>query len=190
MRCASITFASAVLLALIVPQVSRAQQIPMTVAQAEAEGAAFPHDPAPVVLPAAYNAFSGSAARRCVSSDDASSATTWEESSSLRSGEMILRGHYQTSDKRGNKMLWMPLHDPGRQPVTLSIRGVRLGNPADTLRQTVELMRGPARQIGNPNSFGFPSIVVFPAAGRWLVVANDDHDWGCFLLDVADPTAR
>jgi hypothetical protein len=190
MRRASITFASAILLVLIVATIARAQQIPMTVAQAEAEGAAFPHDPAPVVLPAAYSAFSGTAARRCVSSADASSATTWEAASSLRSGEMILRGHNQTSDKRGNKMLWMPLHDPGGRPVTLSIRGVRLGNPADTLRQTVKLTRGPARQIGNPNSFGFPSIVVFPAAGRWLVVANDDHDWGCFVLDVAEPTAR
>jgi len=28
--------------------------------------------------------------------------------------------------------------------------------------------------------------VIFPAPGRWLIIANDNHDWGCFILDVAD----
>jgi hypothetical protein len=181
MRHVSVLCATAILL---VAHVGEAQQIPLTVAAAEAEGAALPADPAPVMLPAAYLArsFAGSTERRCVQPvQDAG----WPPS--LRSGEMILGGYSSLrAGKRGNKMLWMPLHDPGRKPVGFSIRGARLDHPSDTLRQTIATERGPARQVGRPTSFGFPSTVMFPTSGRWLIVANDNHDWGCFILDVAD----
>lgn len=173
---------------LLVARVGRTQQIPQTVATAEAEAATIAHDPAPVLLPAAYlsRSFVGSVERRCVRPvRDAA----WPPS--LRSGEMILRGYVGLrAGKTGNKMLWMPLHDPGRNPVTLIIRGARLDHPSDTLRQTIATERGPARQVGHPNSFGFPSTVIFPTSGPWLVVANDNHDWGCFILDVADSVMR
>jgi hypothetical protein len=29
--------------------------------------------------------------------------------------------------------------------------------------------------------------LILVGLGRWLIVANDDHDWGCFIVDVADP---
>jgi hypothetical protein len=182
MRHASVLFVAAMLL---VGHAGRAQQIPVTVAAAEAEAASFPHDPTPVVLPAAYvsRTFDGSVERRCVQPVTATSLPA-----SLRSGEMILRGYAgPRAGQRGNKMLWMPLHDPGRNPTTLIIRGARFDHPSDTLRQMITTERGPARQVGHPNSFGFPSTVIFPTSGRWLVVANDNHDWGCFILDVADP---
>jgi hypothetical protein len=169
---------------LLIAHVGRAQQIPATIGAAEAEAASLPRDPTPLVLPAAYlsGSFGGSLERRCV---EATRTTSWP--ASLRSGEMIVRGYYGLrAGKTGNKMLWMPLHDPGRNPATLVIRGSRLDHPADTLRETIATRRGPARQAGRPSSFGFPSTVVFPVPGRWLVVADDNHDWGCFILDVAD----
>jgi hypothetical protein len=165
-----------------------AQRIPATVVDAEAEGAAFPHDPVPAVLPAAYHArsFGGSIERRCVQSERDS---LWAATPSLRSGEMIVRGYLglQAGD-RGNKMLWMPLHDPGNRPISLVIRGARVGHPSDTLRQTIAARRV-ARQMGHRDSFGMPTTVRFPAAGQWLVVADDGdgHDWGCFMLNVAEP---
>ena len=182
MRHVSVLYTTAILL---VANAGEAQQIPLTVAAAEAEGAALPGDPAPVILPAAYlfGSFSGSTERRCVQPvQDAG----WPPS--LRSGEMILRGYSRLrAGKPGNKMLWMPLHDPGRIPVEFILRGTRLDHPSDTLRQTIATERGPARQVGHPDSFGFPSAVMFPTPGRWLIVANANHDWGCFILDVADP---
>jgi len=164
------------------------QQIPATVTDAEAEGAAFPRDPVPAVLPAAYHAqsFRGSVERRCVQSVPDS---VWRPS--LRSGEMIVRGYDRLqAGQRGNKMLWMPLHDPGNHPISLSIRGVQVGHPSDTLRQTIAAARV-ARQVGRHDSFGLPSTVRFPTAGQWLILADDGdegHDWGCFVLNVADPT--
>jgi hypothetical protein len=174
-----------VVVALVVARVSNAQQIRITVADAETEGAVFPHDPAPAVLPAAYRAFFGSVERRCVSSAGDTLATSWEAISSLRSGDMIVRGYNATADRRGNKMLWMPLHDPGKVPATLLIRGVRMDQRSDTLRQTIAVDRGPARSA-DPNEFGFPTTVVFPNPGRWLVIANEGHDWGCFVLNISN----
>src|ERR1051326_6831109 len=74
---------------LMVARVSNAQRIPITVADAQSEGATFPHDPAPAVMPAAYRAFIGSAERRCVSSARDTLATSWEALSSLRSGDLF-----------------------------------------------------------------------------------------------------
>lgn len=182
MRHASIPVVAAMLL-VHTPRVGHAQQIPVTVAAAEAEGATLPRDPAPIVLPAAYHAgsFGGPRERRCVHPGDSLPDL------SVRSGEMVVRGEWGLFAGRAKKMLWMPLHDPGRKPVSLSLRGVRLGHPSDTLRQTIDAPLGPARQVSNPNSFGFPSTVRFSEPGQWLVVAADDHDWGCFILDVDDP---
>jgi hypothetical protein len=186
MRYASIPF---VVVTLLVARVSNAQQMPLTVADAEAEGATFPHDPSPAVLPAAYRAFFGSVERHCVSADEERLATSWDAARSMRSGEIILRGHSPEAGRPGNKMLWMPLHDPGKSPATLLIRGVRLDQPSDTLRQTNTVDRGPAREVGHPDSFGFPTTVEFANPGRWLVIANEGHDWGCFVLNVAGPTS-
>jgi hypothetical protein len=170
---------------LFTARAGRAQQIPASVADAEAQGAAFPHDPVPAALPAAYHAesFGGSIERRCVQPVPDS---VWRPS--LRSGEMILRGYDGLqAGTRGNKMLWMPLHDPGNHPISLLIRGVRMGHPSDTLRQTIA--GRVARQVRHSDSFGVPTTVRFPTAGQWLVVADDGddgHDWGCFVLDVAE----
>ena len=172
---------------LFTARAGRAQQIPATVADAEAQGAAFPRDSAPTVLPAGYHArsFDGSSERRCV---QAAHGSVWTPS--VRSGEMILRGYDALqAGTTGNKMLWMPLHDPGNHPISLLIRGVRVGYASDTLRQAIAAPRV-ARQVGHHDSFGVPTTVRFPAAGQWLVVADDGdgHDWGCFLLTVAEST--
>lgn len=77
------------------------QQIPLTRASADAEGATFP------------SAFRGTSERRCVSSvpDDSLPG------GSLRSGDFIMRagltGRYGLRTGKEHKILWMPLHDPG-----------------------------------------------------------------------------
>lgn len=192
----SVNLAGTALLAIAVAmQVSRAQGISLTVADAEGEGLGFPHAAQPAVMPSMfYLPFAGTDRRVCTRSlpDDSI------PDGSLRSGEFLLRGRFTGpwglhADK-GAKMLWMPLHGPVSASAALSgrewrkeamkaapllLRAVRVGYPADSLRQTVTGL------AGGPEQFGFPSDLRFPTSGEWLVVATAGDDWGCFLLTVA-----
>jgi hypothetical protein len=163
-------------------RLSPAQGDSITVAQAEAQGAVFPQAPPPATPqpPFADRPFTGSTKRRCVA------ALHDDPLRSFRSGEFVVRtiftGPYGLRAGKGSKVLWMPVHDPGPQRVSLRIRAVRLGNRPDSLELTLPRV---ARSVRG-SEFGYPSTVRFPTAGQWLVVATTGDDWGCFLLDVAD----
>lgn len=190
MRCVA-----SLAMVLLTAQVVHAQAIPLTVADAEAEGAAFPYGPQQRVVQYMFGGpFGGTSERRCTPSAPNDSIP----GGSLRSGEVIIRsrltGLWGPHAGHGHKILWMPLHGPADTSRTISfaewrtkaidhapllIRAVRVGHPADSLRQTV------AGLTGGPRQFGFPSAVTFPSAGQWLVIATTNEDWGCFLLTVA-----
>ena len=190
-----LSFACGVAIAMLATHVSRAQSIPLTVAGAQAEGAAFPRATPPTVVQSLFaRPVGGTSERTCSPSqpDDSIAA------SSLRSGEIIIRsrlaGRWGPHAGQGHKILWMPLHGPADTSTRISfaewrkkaiehapllIRAVRVGNPADSLRQTLPGL------TGGPRQFGFPSELTFPTAGQWLVIATTGEDWGCFLLAVA-----
>jgi hypothetical protein len=84
---------------------------------------------------------------------------------------------------RPSKVLWLPLHNPFDFPDTLRIRAVPTSQPADSILMSVP---GWASQAGHPTSdSGFPSLLVLPSAGDWVVVATTRRDWGCYLISVA-----
>lgn len=176
----------AAVLCLTTAHVSAAQRIPTTIDAAEAEGAAVPRV-SPASTPRAFTApFGGTADRKCVTSPVDSEPT----GGSLRSGDFIIRGHLERvgassglQAKRDIKILWMPIHNPFSYPSTLIIRGARMGDEADTLRTYVADYVYPPRA---KTEASFASLVRFPAAGTWVVVATAGDDWGCFLLPVAD----
>jgi hypothetical protein len=192
-----LNFATAMALLALAVRVSDAQSIPLTVAAAQAEGAAFPHAAPPTESQSFFGRpFGGTSARMCTPSLPNDSLP----GGSLRSGEIIIRsslaGRWGPHAGRGHKILWMPLHGPADTSTRMSfaewrkkaighapllIRAVRLGLSSDSMRQTL------ANLTGGPRQFGFPSEVTFPTAGQWLVLASTDEDWGCFLLDVASP---
>lgn len=191
-----LSFGSGVAIVALAVQGSWAQSIPLTVAEAEAEGAAFAHGLPPTVLQSLFGgAFGGTSARTCTPSQPDESIP----GGSLRSGDIIIRsrltGRWGLHAGRGHKILWAPLHGPSDTSTTMSfaewrtkaidhapllIRAVRVGHPADSLRQIATGL------TGGPREFGFPSEVTFPTAGQWLVIASTDEDWGCFLLGVAE----
>jgi hypothetical protein len=137
----------------------------VTIGQAEAHGAVFPHDVAPAVVQPVFvqpRLAGSSAERKCVGSlsDAPLPLGSW------RSGEFIIRtvfaGRYGLRAGKGSTVLWMPLHDPGSQRVPLIIRAARLEHPADTRRLTF-----PAAARGvRSREFRFPSTERFPTSGR------------------------
>ena len=158
--------------------------IPVTVTQAEAEALSFPRaDPTSLVqAKLADSAFAGTPDRRCVA---ASSVQDVRATGSVRSGEILVRGlPGEATLAAGNehKILWLPLHGSRELRGPLVLRAVRIDQPTDSLRLTIAhaVYGGGARGV-----YGYPSLVSFPAAGRWLVVATADSDWGCFVLDVS-----
>jgi hypothetical protein len=167
--------------------VVRAQNIPATVREAEAEGADFAHE-APQLAQQTYFTdfpFGGTAERRCVMAA-AYHLYTSAPNGSLRSGDFIVRGQFIDADRgefqavKEHKVLWVPLHASSLRKTPLVIRAARVGNPADSVRFRIEsLVHGP------PSLYGYISEVSFPSAGQWVIVATAGNDWGCFVLDVA-----
>lgn len=160
--------------------VVNAQNIPATIPQAEAEGAGFLHnDSLSARQPYfAESPFGGTSERRCVSDS--------LPDLSLRSGDFIVRGRVFLPGVK-HKVLWIPLHGSPLSKPPLVIRAARMESPADSVRLRVE---GVARGVFRDGPlYGYPSEVLFPIAGRWLVVATAGGDWGCFVLDVK-PRAR
>ncbi len=169
-------------------QVVNAQNIPATVREAEAEGAELAHN-TPAVAGQRYftDPFGGTAERRCVVAA-AYHAYTSAPNGSLRSGDFIVRGGFLDASWGGfqaveeHKVLWLPLHGSASR-IPLVVRAARVGNATDTLRFRVEGLAyspGPDGRL-----YGYPSLVSFPSAGQWVVVATAGNDWGCFVVDVA-----
>jgi hypothetical protein len=157
----------------------------VTIGQAEAHGAVFPHDVAPAAVQPVFvqpRLAGSSAERNCVGSlsDAPLPLGSW------RSGEFIIRtvfaGRYGLRAGKGSKVLWMPLHDPGSQRVPLLIRAAQLEHPADTLRLTF------SASVRRVRSREFASRVLYafrhPGARSWS--PRPANDWGCVLLNVAE----
>src|SRR5690242_16588525 len=160
-----------------------AQSIPRTVAEAEMEGAAFPRGGSPTDSSHFFRtSFVGMAARKCVDLVPASVPS----GGSFRSGDILIRSVFFGAPARARstyKVLWVPLHSPYMYPDTLVIRGVRIEAPADSLRMVVDAF-GYAPRPAPKSEAGFPSLVTFPSAGTWLVLATAGNDWSCFRLTV------
>jgi len=167
---------------LAVATASGAQSIAATVDAAEAEAKTFPRGELPgVASPLLSQPFGGSAERKCISP----SRDGPIRNGSLRSGEFIIRttfgGPWGLRQNRDHKILWMPLHNPYEYRDTLVIRAARIGDAADSLRKVISNW---AWSPGLKTNSGFPSLVRFPTAGDWLVVATAGNDWGCFVLTI------
>jgi hypothetical protein len=160
-----------------------AQTMRATIAEAEAEGTGFARaDPALSAQSLFTGApLGGSGDRRCVRAISGASLP----SGSLRSGDFMIRAgfSYQFEAGKDHKILWIPLHGAALHGTPLVLRAVRIGHPADSVRfSSAGLVHG--EEATGP-TYGYPSEVLFPNAGQWLVLATAKDDWGCFVLDVA-----
>jgi hypothetical protein len=165
--------------------VVRAQNIPPTIREAEAEGAGRPHESTEVPSQSDFidSRFAGTAERRCVSDV----AYPSFPNGSLRSGDFILRagwgGPLGFQAGKGRKVGWAPLHGSPSHKPPLVVRAARIGNPADSVRFRID---GLAHDGRRPEPlYAYVSEVSLPTAGQWVILATAGNDWGCFVLDVA-----
>jgi hypothetical protein len=151
-----------------------------TVADAEAEGAVYPHGPAREHAPISFSGH-GPAQRTCtIGPTTLSASSPWE----IRSGDFVIGGQIgggrPPSVRVSSKIWWSPYHNPAEVGTTLLVRGARLGVRGDTIRFEQPRYAWPAGGL-KTDSF-FPSSIIIPHAGKWLLIATAGYDWGCFIL--------
>ncbi len=159
------------------------------VAAAEREALTFSADSrAPARLKKAFTlpGPSGTAERRCV------------EGSGLgpvRSGEFVIGGTLSGPDPsaRGRgvapKIWWSPLHHSATMDLVVR---ARRGGSSEEYRfhgTTVAWGSSPGQTVPeSEREYFFPSGIEFLHSGRWVVVATQGSDWGCFILNMPVPS--
>ena len=157
---------------------------PIDVQAAEVEGAAFPRgSTADVQIGFHTPADVGTADRKCVDVGDRRAALSGDFTAGPFGG--VLGGGFRTSWHEGHtKVWWAPRHLADTQPRDvgengLLVRSRRLDVPSKTaLYRSGGIVR-------SMNGVGFfNSGFWLPSAGRWMVVATFESNWGCFVIDL------
>lgn len=172
---------------LAIPRGANAAQI---IANTEADGAAFRRVPNPTVLPTTFMSLrdqrrGADLFGRENEHAEGRTCAAGREIGPIRSGEFVIGGNLSgraaMEAGRSGKVWWAPLHH-GRKMPPLLVTGRSLSAPRDTLRFITSLV---ARTTGQPpRQYFFPSGIMVPKPGRWLMVATSGANWGCFILTV------
>ena len=152
------------------------------VANAQTDGAKYPRSQSPrEPSPNFAKVQDGSVERRCVEGS---------EVGPIRSGEFVIGGQLGGSrampaGERG-KIWWAPLSHSTDVP-PLEVRGRSLVQFGDTLRFTTKTVAFPVDQKepripASEREWFFPSGIILPTSGRWLLVASSGENWGCFIV--------
>jgi hypothetical protein len=153
------------------------------VASAEREGVAFPVDssrPARVKALFTDQSVPGNSSRRCVP------ATGFGQ---VRSGDFVINGRLSGPRNKNNeiKVAWGPMHH--QRQMQLVVRGRLVGADETTSFESSVVAHGvpkPGAVVPEAErEYFFPSGVKFASAGRWVLVATQASDWGCFVFDIA-----
>lgn len=152
------------------------------IAAAERQGQDFPQYESPKEPSPRFAAVqSGSSERRCVEGTGVGP---------IRSGEFVIGGQLggsrmMTAGRQG-KVWWAPLNHSRDMP-PLVVRGRNLASPGDTVHYTTPNVAHPVTP-GAPaipearRDYFFPSGIILPTRGRWLVIATSGRNWGCFII--------
>lgn len=154
------------------------------VAAAEKEGASFPRGPATSVQPGFdVGSDKGSGDRKCV--DAKGSKATWSGDFVAGPFDFETGGGFTRSWRYGHTKVWFaPRYLANNQPRELGagegllVRGTRLDAPdVHTTYRYSTIVR-------SMSGIGFfNSDLWVPSAGRWLLVATYDTNWGCFIVE-------
>jgi len=155
----------------------------------EQEALVFPSEAAPSRLKRAFSAARSSGSERRVCTEASGVGP-------VRSGEFVIGGELSgpvsnNGPKRiAPKIWWSPLHHSGS--MQLDVRARRLGSPEEYRFHSTRVAwsaASSARPVpDNDKEYFFPSGIEFLHSGRWLLVATQGADWGCFILTLPVPS--
>lgn len=160
------------------------------VATVEREAASFPRDSAlPLRMKKAFTStdIAGSSERKCVAGSG---------SGPLRSGEFIIGGQLSGVDSRQRirsvapKIWWSPLHHAPKMELVVRARQVERGGGEYRFHGVTVAWGVPSAGENVPENereYFFPSGIEFLHSGKWIIVATQGPDWGCFILTLASP---
>lgn len=161
------------------------------IAAAEREGAAFPvATDLPRRTKAVFTSSEtpGTADRRCV---------TGSGRGPLRSGQFVIGGELSGKDPQdprkgvAPKIWWSPLHHESKMELLVRARRVETSGEYWFRGVTVAYgSAGPNQEIPvEQREYFFPSGIEFLHSGKWVVIATQGSDWGCFILTMPAPVA-
>ena len=162
------------------------------IGQAEKEGAGFLADPRPPLrVPKSFQSetAAGTAERRCVVATG---------KGPVRSGEFMVGGDLTgvarawALKKVPPKLWWAPLHHA--PTMSLVVRGKQVGSTekGEQFKSTTVAWPVSAPGVKVPEAerdYFFPTEIRFLRdGGKWILVATQGADWGCFVLTIATYT--
>lgn len=161
------------------------------VAAAEREAIVFPTDTrVPNRMKRVFTArgTQGTAERKCVAGSGVGP---------LRSGEFVIGGELSGKDPRDRgkrvapKIWWSPLHHGPKMELLVRARRLEASGEYRYVGVTVAYgTGGPGQQVPEEErEYFFPSSIEFLHSGRWVIVATQGSDWGCFVLTMPSPLA-
>lgn len=135
----------------------------------------------------------GSSERRCVAVPPGGVMTHWDgriwvPTAYMRSGDFMVSGGRAMIHGEGQKLPWTPAW-PSRS-MELLIRARRLSEPTEAPTKafavTVTDVINTAANGEEPRPWeaSFPTRIVFPSAGTWVVVGTSARNWGCLVYTV------
>jgi hypothetical protein len=147
------------------------------IAIAEAEGATHLRSTLGWTPPGSFANAAGTADRKCVE----------PRANPTRSGEFVIGGQIPDSPmplRAGvtGKIWWAPLYYA--PSMTLFVSAYSITNPGQSFTFTSSNVAFGATQGVSEREYFFPSGFTVPQPGRWLIVATNKVNWGCFILTV------
>lgn len=154
---------------------------PRTIEEAEAEGAK--HAQVTVAQePEGFADAFGPKGRKCVEAAD---------HTAIRSGDFVagsFNPRYMMVGTNGQpakwKIWWIPKY-VNWENTLLRLRAAKLGAPEKTYSTTFVATAysvNPDTRERGKDPF-YPSTVLFPENGKWLVVMTASNNWGCFIVE-------
>ncbi len=161
------------------------------IAAAEREAAAFPvatELPRRMKTVFTSSETQGTAERRCVSGSGPGP---------LRSGQFVIGGELSGKDPQdprkrvAPKIWWSPLHHESKMELLVRARRVETSGEYRFQGNTVAYgSAGPNQDVPvGQREYFFPSGIEFLHSGKWVVIATQGSDWGCFILTMPAPVS-